>query len=370
MKLAARWLHRRWGIVLLGALFLPVVAWYGRREEWWAIDLGPVFAVAAIIWLVGWFVSFIEYQRKVFRIQYEIDRRHRDYLNAIRRAENDALETVRLASLYDQYLDWAEIIAWMVHHPEGRLDASDHPALPPPIGSPLAMRVAEGIPSEETLQRTSAIVGRDVFSRGWLGNLYRSYSHSAIASLKHNLGLPDEAPDPDPDRDLSQPSPRAHVRDQVASGGLASGWHERVRQQVDTALAALPPDELFQEVQALHEHGRMEGDATTFLSDPLPQEGRPTALLQSVWRAEALFARPYDVDQATLWAPSQLLSGSRDGFVHRDAALADEAVAGAFVLAVVRCDASQGTTVEDLEIFRLARYEPKDDRVPKGPGIG
>jgi hypothetical protein len=135
MALAARWLRRRWILIFVLALLVPAAAWYAAERGWWDPLWIPVIILALLVWLIGWFVSFISYQRRVFQIQYEHDRRHHEYLNAIVQAEHAATETVRLASLYDQYLDWAAVIAWMVHHPEGAARGVGQPRAP---AAPLA----------------------------------------------------------------------------------------------------------------------------------------------------------------------------------------------------------------------------------------
>jgi hypothetical protein len=356
MVIAARWLRRRWVAIFLLALLIPAAAWYGDDRDWWTPMWGAVAGVAVTVWLVGWFISFVRYQRRIFQIQYEIDRRHRDYLNAVARVEHDAVETVRLASLYRQFLDWAAIIAWMIHHPEGKLERRQGTELPNPAQAPFALRVAEGVPSEDTLQRTSAIVGRGIFSRGWLGGLYGSYAKESIRVLKHQLGLPDEAPDPDADRDLSSPSPRAFIRSQVQSGIHAPGWHARVRGHVDDALAGLAPGELFERVRGLTEEDLIpEGQASTFLADAAPTSGvHEHHLLPHLWRNEAQYAKPFEVTRSVLWAPPQVAETVGEKTELRPSALADEALAGAFVLAVVRCDVTDGSPVDHFAVFRQA----------------
>jgi hypothetical protein len=353
MALAARWLRRRWILVVLLALLVPAASWYAGEQGWWVPIWPPVVVSSLVVWLLGWFISFISYQRRIFRIQYEIDRRHHGYLNAIVRAEHDAFEMVRLASLYEQFLDWAAVIASMVHHPEGRLEPLQDDALPLPEQAPFALRVAEGIPSEETLQRTSAIIGRGVFNRGWLGGLYGAYAKEALRDLKHQLGLPDEAPNPDPDRDLATPPPRRFVLDQIERGVHATEWHTRVRAQVDVALGDLSPGELFDRVEPLTaEDAVPAGPAAAFLADALPEGSGNHALLQHLWHLGAQFSDPSRVTRTIMWAPEQLApAGTAGAELHR-AELADEAVAGAFVLAVIRCDVSAGSPAEDLALFR------------------
>ena len=371
MAIAARWLRRRWIGIFLLALIIPAVAWYGDDQDWWTPIWGVVAGVAVAVWLVGWFISFVRYQRRIFQIQYEIDRRHRDYLNAVARVEHDAVETVRLASLYRQFLDWAAIIAWMIHHPEGKLERRQGTEMPNPVQAPFALRIAEGVPSEETLQRTSAIVGRGIFSRGWLGGLYGSYAKESIRVLKHQLGLSDDAPDPDADRDLSSPSPRAFIRAQVQSGIHAPEWHARVRGHVDDALAGLAPGELFERVRGLTEEDLIsEGQASTFLADAAPASGvHDHHLLPHLWRNEAQYAKPFEVARSVVWAPPHVAEAVGEKIELRSSALADEELAGAFVLAVVRCDVTGGSPVNEFTVFRqVAEVVTNLPPVFNGPG--
>jgi hypothetical protein len=374
MALAARWLRRRWILLFVLALLIPAAAWYASERGWWDPLWAPVIIVAVLVWLIGWFVSFISYQRRVFQIQYEHDRRHHDYLNAIVRAEHDAGETVRLASLYDQFLDWAAVIAWMVHHPEGRFVEVEDDELPKPEQAPLALRVAEGELSLETLRRTSAVIGRGVFGPGWLGGLYGEFARASIEALKHELGLPPDAPDPDPDRDLSgSPPPRRFIRYQVEGGVHAASWHERVRTQVDAALAEVPPGELFERV-----HGMTEGDqipdipAAEFLADvvPVSSDGYPT-LMHHTWTTEAQFNGPAKVARSVVWAPYKPATPSENGLDVRPSLPADRAMAGAFVLSLIRCDVTVGSPVTDFDIFRREESSGKGlhpDYSPEGPG--
>jgi hypothetical protein len=374
MKLAARWLRRRWILLLVLALLIPAAAWYASERGWWDPLWTPVIVVAALVWLVGWFVSFISYQRRVFQIQYEHDRRHHEYLNAIVRAEHDAGETVRLASLYDQYLDWAAVIAWMVHHPEGRFARVEDDQLPNPEQAPLALRVAEGEPSVETLRRTSAVIGRGVFSRGWLGGLFGEYARGSIEALKHELGLPPDAPDPDPDRDLAgSPPPRRFIRNQVETGSHAARWHERVRSQVDAALADVPPGDLFERVRGTTDEDQIPDiPAAEFLADVIPvASDEHRTLMHQTWKTEAQFDRPAKVARSVVWTPSKLTSPSGNGIDTRTSIPADGGMAGTFVLAAIRCDVTEGSPVSDFDIFqgeRVSGNGPDTGYSPEGPG--
>jgi hypothetical protein len=369
---ARRQLRLRWILVALAALCWPAGGWYAGDQGWWE-PIWPVLVTGAVItWLVGWLIAFLRYQQRLFQIQYEFDRAHRDYLNAIVQAEHDAVETVRLSSLYDQFLDWAAVVSAMIHHPEGHVadpQASDPIA---PDDPPFAMRIAEGVPSEETLRRTSAVVGRGVFRRGWLGNLYESYVTEAIRELKHEMGLADDAPDPDPDRDLASPPPRVFVRHRVESGALAGQWHARVRSSVDEALTLLRLGDLFESARALADEELLPaGEPERFLADVLPAATGVPPISRQLWRHEALYSEPERVVRSAVWAPQQFDS-SGEVVELRASSLADEVAAGAFVLAVVRCDVSAAAPVSDLALFRTApipaETAPATSYTPNAPG--
>jgi hypothetical protein len=356
-KKASRWLRRWWIIAFLVAATPPLVALWLEREEyyevpnWWAL-----IGISTAIWLVWWFIAFLRYQRRMFQIQYEIDRKHRAYLDAIRRAENDAFELVRLASMYDQLADWSAVIAWMTHHPEGTLDEVEEP---PPLhlgDLPLSMRIAEGRASSASLQRTSAVVGRSVFGRGWLGNLYQRYESASMGDLKHQLGLPAEAPNPGPDRDLADPSPRGFLREQIEAGEHAPEWCGSVYQLVDAELGTIPPDELFAEVVPLAESGAGEADEMmtpeSFLAEASPSADPGTFLL-TLWNDEARLRGAEHIDRIHLWSPPTLVPSSHDRLtVH--AQEESPSAQGIFALGAIRLDVARPCPATDLAMFDAA----------------
>lgn len=361
MHLAARWLRRRVFATLLTVAVLYAIAWVGDIEGWWSLQLAPRIAAAAGILLVGWFLSFLGYQRRVFRIQHEFDQRHYDYLSAVERVEHEASETVRLASLYEQFLDWSAIIAAMVHRPEGHLDPLPVSMSAPPVPTPLALRIVEGLPSQDTLRRSSAVVGRRVFGPRWLGTLYGEYARASMQELKRQLGLDLDTPDPDPDRDIiGSPTPRRCLRHDVESGAQAHLWHAEVRTQVETELTQLPPSDVFESLAAVDTDDRApEMTPNDFLNDLLPfRADGAMDLLDTNWTDDAKMQHPNptQVHRSIVWAPANLVeipaSDTGEDVDIRPAALLDSGSTDAFSVSVVRCDASRGCPASDLSFFK------------------
>lgn len=369
MHLAARWLGRRVASVTLAVLVALGVAWYGDGAGWWTWEVPRDVLIAAAILVIGWLLSFLGYQRRIFRIRHEYDRRHHAYLAAIDCVEHEAQETVRLASLYDQFLDWAGIIAFMVHRPEGELKKASPRAVDRGIPTPFAMRVVEGIPSQDTLRRSSAVVGRVVFGRSWLSTLYGKYARASMEQLKRQLGLDVDARDPDPDRDITgSPAPRFYLRHEVESGAQAHLWYDEVRAQVHEELLRLPPHEVFGSLVSLDREGPSPpASATEFLSDGIPsmENHDRTALLDIIWTDDAIVESrdPARVSRSFVWAPDHLLEPTerRKKRVEHRPVEPIRLVSGTFMISVIRCDASEGSPATDLRIFGTAEPPPQDD---------
>ncbi|MBA2557877.1 MAG: hypothetical protein H0V12_11130 [Chloroflexi bacterium] len=350
---------RNWWLVALLAAATPgaVVYWLQRRGVADSVEWLALIAASVGIWLLSWFATFVAYQRRMFQIQYEIARKHRAYVQALQQAEHDAAEVVRLWFLYVQLMDWAAVIAWLTHHPEGAPPRHSEPAAQQLAGLPLSMRLARGTASETTLQRTSAVVGRRVFGRGWLGNLYRRYATASMQELKAQMGLPHESPDPDPDHDLAEPSPRAYLKQQIGEGVYASAWRASVHEQVDGALRKQPPDELFQDIAPLDGHGGLpstwEGPAPSaalFLGELIPH-GSVRALQESMWVDEARLERAEEVQTLNLWSPVAPVTEDVAACVR----LWDQAelpsTQGTFSLSAIRLDVSRPCPPDQLWMF-------------------
>jgi hypothetical protein len=133
-------------LALLALLGLGGAAWWDRSGA----DTGQWTAAVALtllVWLLGSLWVFVRFQRHVFQLLYRYNRTLWAYRNALQAAVHHGHEVVRLASLYEQLRDWAEIIAWMIHRPEDPAGRGGERSEPfDDAVHPRALRLATGGP--------------------------------------------------------------------------------------------------------------------------------------------------------------------------------------------------------------------------------
>jgi hypothetical protein len=287
------------GSRLLGSPRSPGAVHFGYHRAWWLITGGLLGS------LLGWCVVFAVHQRRLLRLAARFARELYLYECAVLAAEHDAQQVVRLASVYTQARDWAEILAWMVHRPEGAVRAED--ASEPtkiPEGS-FAAGFAEGRSTAESETRAGAMMANSVFVPGWLTALYARYQKAILGRYQHARGLDHDAFPADPDSDVADPS-RQPILTGLQDGTESEAWLAELRRGVEERLARTSPDELFPEVRA---PGADPADGPTsaaaFLSQLLPDEPR-TDLLIDAWSAAGKQGRANRVAESNVWAPVSL----------------------------------------------------------------
>jgi hypothetical protein len=302
------------------------------------------------LWLASLLLFFVRYQRRLFQIKYAYDQQHAKYLDALERAPDSASQVVGLESIYKQLRDWAEVIGWMVHHPEGPwLPMPDVPAPVSDLALPPSVVVTEGQALEASRQRVGAIVGRRVFRRGWLVELYDRYSQEAVTQLKYDHGLSSEDPDPDPDWDLSWPTPLGFLLSHLAVGTSARAWTQEVIQELVTVMRELPPAEIITEFEGQPERTT---DAETFLTEVVPAataaHGEEMAI--PLWSSEARLRETGRVTHSLVWAPPGLLLSDAHG-VTQLAGGTSRPPGDVLVLECIRLDMTDAATFGDLTMF-------------------
>lgn len=316
---ARRRLRFWWAAVALPALY----SIYGAAD----LNLGPgetfgtverIVTVVAL-WFVGWALAFFDYHRRVLALEHDQAKALYDYLTAVRRAEHDAHETVRLTSTYDQLRDWADIVSWLVHRPEGHIPSPAR-GTTDELPHPAALRPAVGEADAESLTRTAARIGRDVFACGWLGGLYATRAAASMLALKLRGGGDPEAPDPDPDRDLSFPAPRHRLLADVSVGRYADAWRDGVRRVAAETVAALPPADVVPGVDELPPAATVPASRATrqptgaFLAAILPGADGATKEMfsTSLWTPQARIAGAGEVARSFTWQPQALVGAARE----------------------------------------------------------
>jgi S1-C subfamily serine protease len=231
---------RRWrGFrnTLLGYGVLAVIA---SVLAWSRLDLLPA-AGAQVVVLVAWtaavlrsILGFVHLERRIMReeISAQLDVVNRATLRALR-----AGDLPRLERRYGEYLDWAEIIGWMAHHPWvgepiGRVE------LEAPVERttlPAAFRLAPARVPPEFLERLSRQARANVFDTGWLLDQYRGSLEENGRRMSMSRSYSGQGGSLDPDADvLDDPdSPRRVLRDAVR---LGEGRHLKDNEMTEAVL--------------------------------------------------------------------------------------------------------------------------------------
>ena len=203
---AAR-IERRVAIAVFVIMTLLVlVAWY---FAWAKLEIGPLVAAnmgSLALWVLAMGIL----------AKWVIGRRERTWLERLRR-EVAALNAAyfraqrwgdkhRLRKRYEEYLDWAEIIGWMAHHPwigEPRrrvnvLSSADQSTLPAAFSVAIAR-------TREQLDTLTSQARVRVFHPRWLNGLYTSVDiqigkeHNIAIGAEPTAPLPSAAADTDDD---------------------------------------------------------------------------------------------------------------------------------------------------------------------------
>ena len=316
-----------------------------------------------LVWVGGSLWAFIRFQRHVFQLLYRYNRALWSYRNALQGAVHHGHEVVRLASLYEQLRDWADIAAWMIHRPEGPAERGRERSEPfEQAVHPRALRLATGRATAGSLTRVSAMAARSLFAQGWLSTLYARYAEEVMAELRLARGLDEHAPGFDPDADVADPK-RAPLLTAIREGRPARGWRRQARTEVTRQLAATDPRELFPLVTAV---GRDTDDmpADTFLGDLLPpaSDNWRQSLTTSPWSPEALVNRRQLIQEAVVWLPAGLPAPPE---VVRHPCGEAGSRSDSYTIQALRLDLTAPCPFDQLAIFRPARAAPPEP-VPTG----
>ncbi|MEV4150158.1 hypothetical protein AB0J40_41325 [Amycolatopsis sp. NPDC049691] len=309
-------------------------------------------------------------------------------------------EVQRLGGLYEILLDWGEVIGYLLHRPfgaVGEVSAEDEDQGP---RRPEAFKAGRAESSEAEFDDLAAEVVDDVFSPGWISDLYgivldalvpgrdEPFTATAANSPDHSPGPfrpedhtePDDADDSAPSEESDQPKPRAdrtakeagtktepeseqppaHARDRLLRG-FRSGAYElpariHVRASIRTALLDLPPERLFSTVVVRNQADDevKELPAARFLSDVLPDwtSAVPSRLAPTVFSDAGRIDNRETVAQTHLWGvvdhlvlPEVLPSHVR---VHVVSGADADPEDHQYQFSLIRLDVSEGCEERDL----------------------
>ncbi len=147
--------------------------------------------------LVGTFgaaaATYLWYCRDMFALEHRLRSSCSAFDEAFEAAYRATWEVHRLSSLYEQYLDWAEIIGWIVHHPWAPAEAESVDKRPHLDAArlPRAFRSAAGEVPVAQRDRLTAQFSESLFTSGWLTRTYLAVVHGT--GVLHRGALPDDA---------------------------------------------------------------------------------------------------------------------------------------------------------------------------------
>lgn len=364
-------LLRSWRSWLLTTLILSTLA-YGLLVLQGLPLVGtwllPMLGATVVVWLFGWTLFYLRYLRRVFQIEHRRDRENAEYLAAVSNSLHAAGNLVRLGSHYQQLQDWSEIIGWMLHHPERDLGEIEDGQVQIDLAAPASHRIGRAGWDDRSMRRLAAIVGRSMFGRSWLSNLFVEYRDTAMRQLRYELGLDESAPEPDPDWDTRAPGPRTYLLDQMKRRQLARIWTAKSVEVVQELLNEIDPNELLDSVE--DDHG--ECTAVEFLygilSDRRGHAERADMAL-FLWSNQARMTERQRVDHTVLWSSNPLpedVVGADEGEVAR-VPLAERSVHDVLV---VRADLCSPVPYTDLRLFiepRLQQPTASTEPDPSSP---
>ena len=345
-------------------------AWWNRSGAE-TEQVATAVAFLLLFWLGGSLLAFMRFQRRVFQLLYRYNEAIWAYRKALEEAEHHGQEVVRLASLYEQLRDWAEIIAWMIHRPEGPPARAGKRS--DPFGDtvhPLALRLAVGQATPTSLTRVSATAARSLFARGCLGALYTRYAQQVMSELKLERGLDENAPGFDPDAEIADPK-REPLLQAIREGRPAEGWRTEARADVTGQLAASDPHELFPRVVVAGEHPG-ELPANDFLAELLPSTDDDQwrqSLVPSLWSPTAHINRIHEIAEAAVWVPAGLAVPPASALVPQPTEEGSSA-SGSYTIQAVRVDVTADCPFDQLSIFETPEPAPSRPDPPTSVGIG
>ncbi|HMI82071.1 MAG TPA: serine protease, partial [Solirubrobacterales bacterium] len=241
-----------------------------------------------------WFYALANAARRWLLADEAISRREDEeklaQLNAALKRSLRMGDEIRLQRRYREYLDWAEMLGWLLHKPWVG-NPLDHVTLSPPIDHatlPAAFSVAVAEVSELGLERLSAAAGSGVFGVGWLSGLFERTERLEMTEIGIRRGLGTEEaevsrPDPTTDVGKDREGPRQRLLDAVRRGKHRSLSGSRLGDEVLRYLGDQTPDRVCERVAILPTaDGATAGEEIDALPPPLAGFEPPAVLAKIV----------------------------------------------------------------------------------------
>ena len=371
VRSARRRLRMQWALAAAVGLLGPVVAilWSLRSSPATGWLVAGV-AGSLLAWLGGSLAAFLGCQRQLGRITLDHERSTAEFVWHLEGARSCAREMVRLAALYEQLRDWAEVLGWLVHRPEGQRRAVRSRAEPAhQLRHPLALCFATGCQTPESSASLRAETIAQLFPTGWLTETYGTYLRAAEPHLEEAAG--GRAIDPDVDlHGRTRTAFRMLLRDDA----LAEVWWARSRFELGQWLGRKSAFELFPLVEPIVPPGEVakvgsdlptpeRHDARAFLAEllPSPDSAAQTPIALALWAPNALQRHAHYSQQTMIWAPPSAFprdganTRPSDGVTFHVTGPVNDAASDVYVLSVIRLDLAREVPSTDLLLFAASR---------------
>lgn len=206
--------HHMW-LSLSVVLMLGMVSFgwiYLSYRSWYALAVG-VFVLVAVGG-GGWAMILAAVVARLETRLLEVEARRKATVAAVKEWPSEA---IRLGSLYEILLDWAEIIGRLLHQPFGARDATVPPPPDAELSRPQAFRLGVSVVTQERVHDLAKRTVRDAFNAGWLGRLYAAVLDATFP----DLGDDPRERDADNDPDKSPAPPRSRMAADAAMAGMS-----------------------------------------------------------------------------------------------------------------------------------------------------
>jgi hypothetical protein len=345
-----------WAALAVGAVFALVVAVFGLfgLMTW---DL--VATVAIVSLLVGLFISFRTFLsdlKRRFQLLHAYETGVDAQNEATRAFSHYARETLRLNSVYWQYLRWTPILSTVLHDPfAGTPDPAGEPEPVFIASAPQSTRSATARPDPVRLETLTNEARRRIFTTGWATRCWQAGS-TALLDAFHAVQAIDDGIDPF-EENVRQPlGALEYLRSGFTHGAHGPSCRDAPVRAVAQLITSSPLSSLTAELLV---DGTTPYPDTAAPSDADPAEGLFQEILPSdhtdsfpayLWTAGGLQA-PVDVRQTVIArVPSGGSTPPPPGVAYIDTVPVSHG--GQLLFAAARVDLSEPCQSTELIVFR------------------
>lgn len=188
----------------------------------------PLWILLAIPMLLAMWIFFsFRSVQEMFQARYRVDDRWDHYLAALHVLPRQAIEVTRLQALYVDFLEWATLMAVLVHPkkivepPTEKLDISS-------LRFPKAgqFQLAEMDPVGRSA--AIAVMGRKTFGPGWLEEYYLDAMNGSRRKIAAGLGIDEEQISTSPFHGVYRAKMRDLIVEAIGSMETINEWREEI----------------------------------------------------------------------------------------------------------------------------------------------